>query len=65
MNNWQTVAAIAIAALAAVWAGWMLLASCRAIFRPGKRDRCSGDCGCCGHKAADSATQPGTGDSES
>jgi hypothetical protein len=47
--DWQKIISILIVALAAVWAGKMLLTPVLAAMRPPKPDRCAGGCGC-GHE---------------
>jgi hypothetical protein len=45
----QTIIAIVIVLLAALWAGKLLLVPFIASLRAGKSDRCAGGCGC-GHE---------------
>lgn len=45
----QTLVAVAIVFLAAVWGGWMLLSPFVAALRPPKEKSCGGGCGC-GHE---------------
>lgn len=49
----QTIIAIVIVVLAALWAGKLLLVPFIASLRPNKSGRCAGGCGC-GHEEAHS-----------
>lgn len=60
-TDWQTLIAIAIAVLAAIWAGYMLVMPMIAAMRPGKPGRCMGGCGC-GHEEKNSAPESGKTD---
>ena len=54
----QTIIAVAIAVLAAIWAGYMLVMPMIAAMRPAKPGKCMGGCGC-GHEEKNTAPESG------
>jgi hypothetical protein len=60
-TDWQTIVAVAIAVLAAIWAGYMLIVPMIAAMRPAKPGKCAGGCGC-GHEDKNSAPESGKAD---